>query len=125
MNKDENVPESEFSDSFVEGMYHRMAVSFFKYGAVANAYPHRVNALESLQLRLKKYEETGNTEFLIDAANFAMIEFMHPAHKEAHYKSTDSDESPGRVGRISLGKSNVTHSKNQDVFIDPEFRRKP
>ncbi len=78
-------------------MRNRMAVSFHKYGPVKAVFPHKVSALNSLQTRLREYERTGNTEFLIDAANFAMIEFMHPSHKEAHFKGTDSNESPGRV----------------------------
>lgn len=88
---------SEFSELFVQGMRDRMAVSLHKYGPIKGAYPHKVNALESLRIRLDKYTETGNTEFLIDAANFAMIEFMLPAHPAAHFKATDSNESPGRA----------------------------
>lgn len=87
---------TEFSEQFVDGMRSRMAVSFHKYGTIKDAYPHKVNAMESLRLRLDKYMSTGNTEFLIDAANFAMIEFMLPSHPEAHFKATDSSESPGR-----------------------------
>lgn len=93
----DGVPDSEFSIKFVQGMYDRMGVSFYKYGLVAKAYPKRVDAIESLIKRLDKYEETGNTEFLMDAANFAMIEFMHPSHPNAHYRPTDSTESPGRA----------------------------
>jgi hypothetical protein len=26
-----------------------------------------------------------------------MMEFMHSAHPDAHFRATDSDESPGRV----------------------------
>ena len=92
------APGSEYSKRFLEGMLARMAMSYFKYGNVADAYPSRVNAVESLKLRLEKYAETGNTEYLMDAANFAMIEFMHPAHPDAHFEATDSDGSPGRVG---------------------------
>lgn len=91
------VPGSEVSETFLKGMRDRMAMSYFKYGPVAAAYPHKVNALESLRKRLERYEETGNTEWLMDAANFAMIEFMHPAHKRAHFKPTDAHESPGRA----------------------------
>jgi hypothetical protein len=40
-----------------------------------------VNAIENLEDRLQKYKETGNTEFLVDVANMAMIEFMFPQHK--------------------------------------------
>lgn len=73
-----------------------MTVSFHKYGPIKEAYPHKISALKSLQERLKKYEETGNTEWLIDAANFAMIEYMLPSHPQAHFRGTDSGESPGR-----------------------------
>jgi hypothetical protein len=82
-----------------------MLVSFYKYGAVANAYPDRVDAIASLQQRLKLYASgdpakgiaPGNTEYLMDAANFAMIEFMHPRHPDAHFKGTDDEGSPGRI----------------------------
>ena len=97
-----NVPPSEFSAAFVQGMADRMAVSYCKYGEVADAYPQRVDAVASLKKRLERYEETGNTEWLMDVGNFAMIEFMQPRHPKAHFKATDSKESPGRewVGEI-------------------------
>jgi hypothetical protein len=91
------IPDSEFSEQFVSGMADRMGVSYCKYGAVAEAYPSRVDAIASLKARLEKYEQDGNTEWLMDVANFAMIEFMHPRHPLAHFKPTDSHESPGRV----------------------------
>jgi hypothetical protein len=87
---------TEVSHQFMQGMADRMAVSYHKYGAVAEAYPVKVDAIESLKDRLFMYRRTGNTEWLIDAANFCMIEFMCPAHENAHFESTDSDASPGR-----------------------------
>lgn len=93
----EGVPSSEFSRVFSQGCCDRMGMSFYKYGPVAQAYPHRVDAIASLKKRLERYEETGNTEYLMDVANFAMIEFQHPRHPEAHFKAEDSKASPGRV----------------------------
>ncbi len=93
----EILPSSEFSDTFVDYMKNRMAVSFHKYGKVSDAYPHKVDALESLLQRLNKYKDTGNTEWLVDVGNFAMIEFMYPRHSNAHFQGTDSNESPGRI----------------------------
>src|SRR3990167_5469554 len=46
------TPASEVSQRFFQGMADRMGVSFAKYGAVCDAYPHRVNALASLRARL-------------------------------------------------------------------------
>lgn len=76
-----------------------MLMSFYRYGKVAEAYPDKINALDSLQQRIKKYRECGNIEFLIDAANFAMIEFMHPSIPNAFFEPTDCDESPGRISK--------------------------
>jgi hypothetical protein len=95
-----------------------MSVSFCKYGAVANAYPAKVDAIESLRKRLDRYVETGNTEWLMDVSNFAMIEFMHPRHPQAHYKPTDSADSPGRVWNSGA----ITQESNTLVV---ENRRKP
>lgn len=91
------APASEFNETFVVGMRKRMAVSYHKYGLMADAARKRVDQIESLRIRLERYDETGNTEWLMDVANMAMIEFTHPLHPAAHYRPTDSDESPGRV----------------------------
>jgi hypothetical protein len=86
---------SEVSVAFIQGMADRMGVSFHKYGPLANNYPFPANAIENLKKRLSKYAEDGNTEWLMDVANFAMIEYMRPSHSEAHFRPTDSKESPG------------------------------
>ena len=91
------LPASEFDEHFVRCMKNRMTVSFHKYGAVKDAYPHKVDAMESAKVRIERYHETGNTEWLVDAANFLMIEFMLPRHKDAHFEGTDSHASPGRI----------------------------
>lgn len=93
----DGVPPSEFSLPFVQGMADRMATSFYKYGLVTKAFPVKVDAIATLKLRLAQYEETGNTEYLMDVGNYAMIEFMVPRHPEAFFKPTDSTGTPGRV----------------------------
>lgn len=97
MIRTEGVPPTEFSEQFLAGMVARMGMSFHKYGRVAEAYPDNIDALASLRERLSKYRATGNTEWLMDVANFAMIEFMYPRHDNAHFEATDSVDSPGRV----------------------------
>jgi hypothetical protein len=111
----DGIPNTEFSPPFVQGMADRMAVSYCKYGAVAEAYPARVDAIASLKKRLDRYAEDGNTEWLMDVANFAMIEFMHPRHPQAHFKATDTYESPGRVWNSGseTPAANTTSRENQ------------
>lgn len=103
-------PSSEYSTDFLQGMVSRMATSYFKYGAVADAYPNKVNAIASLEKRLALYKETGNLEWLMDLANFAMIEYMRPLHHKAHFRATDSTESPGRKW---IGEVDSSHRGNR------------
>lgn len=94
----EEILKRDFSEDFVQKMRNRIAVSHYKYGWVKDTYPKLADAVACLGQRLDLYKETGNTEYLIDVANFAMIEFMHPRQDNAHFQGTDSDASPGLVG---------------------------
>jgi hypothetical protein len=91
-----NVRASEYhSQEFHQLMVNRMIVSHHKYGKVADNYPTKQDAIKSLEQRLRLYKKTGNTEWLVDVANFCMIEFMRPKHPKAHFRATESKESPG------------------------------
>lgn len=92
--------KEEYSEKFDEIRKASMEQSFYKYGPVRANYGVNggVNAIESLKRYLAEYERTGNTEFLTDVANFAMIEFMYPSKKGASYSRTSSSESPGLAG---------------------------
>ena len=103
------------SRRFHDLMDAAMLVSAFKYGEVGDGYPERVNALSSLGARLAAYRETGNAEYLVDVANFAMIEFMHPAHGNAHYQATDVAGSPGRVATNTEIYDTPNQFKNLDL----------
>lgn len=84
---------------FMEMMRTRLEVSFQKYGpASENAKLQREEGkrmLDGLDPRIAKYDSTGNTEWLVDAANFCFLEWCFPSHDEAHFRATESHESPG------------------------------
>lgn len=88
----EKILDTEYSKVFDRLRQDAMAMSYYKYGTVRDNYgTYRcMKPLENLELRLAKYRETGNTEFLVDIANFAMIEFMYPSLPGASYRPTDS-----------------------------------
>lgn len=93
MNKDlSKILETEYSLQFDEIRKKMMITSFFKYGPMKKNYDEYkcMDTLGNIEKRIQKYKETGNTEFLCDVANFAMIEFMYPSIKGAHYQPTDS-----------------------------------
>ena len=108
------VPDSEFSQQFVQGMYDRMCVSFFKYGTAANGFPQKVDAIATLRLCLDAYAMDGNTEHLMDAGNYAMIEFMRPRHPKAHFAATDSK---GSVGRRKVDATSTITTKHNDDLL--------
>lgn len=88
----------EYSDEFDKLRKNRVEVSFYKYGpAQKNFREGRVDAIGSLELCIEKFKKTGNTEYLLDAANYAMFRFMFPMPGE-YFKPTDSSESAGTVG---------------------------
>lgn len=92
------VPLTEFDPSFVVRMINCMMVSYHKYGRVADAYPLKFSAADDVRARMAKYRADGNMHFLVDAANFAMIETMHPApERDARWGSNDAADSPGRT----------------------------
>lgn len=100
MNEIEKILQTEYSEEFDKLRKNRMVISYYKYGSIANNYGESlINAIENLEIRLKKYKETGNTEYLVDIANFAMIEFMYPKHNNKHF---DSEEHGTRLKGMTI-----------------------
>ena len=105
-----NIPTSEFCHEFVQLMADKIGISFFKYGAVEQAYPLKVDAIKSLKLRLEEFERTGNLELLPDIANYAMLRFMFPKHGD-FYTPNESGKS---VGRVWGGRSTGTEKRTEE-----------
>lgn len=80
----------EFEPEFWELMKNRMKVSGHKYGRISKKYQNCewYDMLKNIKYRVGLYEKTGNTEYLVDVANFCMIEWMAMAGK---FKATDDD----------------------------------
>lgn len=99
------ILKTEYSERFDKLRQQAMEVSYYKYGPIKQNYQkHKcMDAIGNLKRRLEEYEKTGNTEFLVDVANFAMIEFMYPEREGAYYKATDS----GAVETIGFGVNEV------------------
>ena len=89
----------DWSPLFVELMKNRVMMSHHKYGSVRKNYrTGNIDALATMKKCLDKYRETGNTEYLVDASNYVMFEFMYPQIPGAAFRATDSKESAGIVG---------------------------
>lgn len=97
----EEILKRDFSEAFVTKMKNAIETSHYKYGWANLTYPELAQACKCIEERLELYKKTHNKEYLIDVANFAMLEFMYPSFSDAKYAPTDSDKSPGLAGGIS------------------------
>lgn len=92
--------KTEYSEEVDKMRKNRVEVSFYKYGPARINFGERlVDAIKSSDLCVEKYNKTGNTEYLLDAMNYLMFEFMFPQKEGAYFKATDSKESAGHVGK--------------------------
>ena len=104
--------KEDYSERFDELRKNRVQLSRLKYGrAKKNFQTGNVDAIETMKRCVKKYQKTGNTEYLVDAANYLMFEFMYPQVLGAFFKPTDSDQSAGVVG---ITEKEMEELKNQD-----------
>lgn len=90
-------PDAERFLGGIQLMLNRMSVSHFKYGNMRDKYPESARAIDSADKRREMYDESGNTEDCLDAANFYVIEYVRPSHTAAHFEAQSSQQSPGLV----------------------------
>lgn len=93
-----DILKREYSEQFDKERKYRVEVSYHKYGpARKNFGGGRVDAIKTAELCLEAFKKDGNTEHLIDAANYLMFRFMYPYPGES-FRPTDSKESVGTIG---------------------------
>lgn len=68
---------------------NRMVFGFYRYGSFKDPGQPNYDRIGSAIYRLKKYQITGNTEYVIDAFNLCGIEFESPNHPKAHFNTID------------------------------------
>lgn len=92
------ILDGDYSVEFDKLRQNRVELSQLKYGKARDNFgAGRVDAIKTLELCLDKFKKTGNTEYLLDVANYAMFRYMFPMPGE-FFKATDSSESAGTVG---------------------------
>ena len=93
-----DILKSDYSDQFDKERKLRVEVSHHKYGPARDNFAGgRVDAIKTAELCLDAFKKDGNTEHLIDAANYLMFRYMYPYPGE-YFKPTDSSGSVGTVG---------------------------
>lgn len=98
MIKPNEILNEDYSEQADEIRKCMVIMSHYKYGSAENNFGEgRVDAIGSCEKCLKKFRETKNTEYLLDAMNYLMFRYMFPLPGE-FYRGTDSGDSAGTVG---------------------------
>ena len=87
----EQIKDLQYKSLFTKLMNNRMIIGFFRYGN-KNTRKSYYDYISSAKRRIVKYEETGNLECLVDAANILRMEFDTPQHPNAHFRAEDDGE---------------------------------
>lgn len=89
-----DLEKSEWSSLFETLMRNRMLMGAFRYGTLERK--RRIGAkwdlVGSIEGKIRKYKETGNTELLVDIANYCLIEFECGVHPSKHFNATDDED---------------------------------
>jgi len=68
---------------------NRLLIGAYRYGELHTESSKSCVSVEDIKKRLDLYTETGNLEYLVDVANYAMLEFTYSKHKNVHFKAND------------------------------------
>lgn len=87
------VRATSWDEQFLRLMFNRLLMGRLRYGSKRPS-PNQVryNYTKSVKDKIDLYEKTGNTEHLIDIANYAMLEFRHGTHPNKHFSATDDTD---------------------------------
>lgn len=69
---------------------NRLIVGAHRYGTGTIGGKAGYDYLKRVQRSLRNYQQSGNLEYLVDAANYCWLEFQAPSHPKAHFAASDS-----------------------------------
>lgn len=85
----EELRETEWNPEFVTRMQNRLVMGSFRYGLWVRPEKWDSDFIAGIRKKLVAYEESGNTEHLVDVGNYALLEFTRPKHPDAHFRAED------------------------------------
>lgn len=86
-----DLEKSEWSPTFERLMRNRMLMGALRYGTMEEKRKvgRKWDLVGGIEKKIKSYKETGNTEYLVDIANYCQIEFECGYHPNKHFAALD------------------------------------
>jgi hypothetical protein len=88
----DGIENHTWSNEFERYQRNRLLMGELRYGRVLMSNRPQFDRLEGMKKYIKKYEETGNLECLVDVANYCMLEYLEGNHPNKHFSSTEVDQ---------------------------------
>lgn len=85
----DSLRKTEWSDRFEELMRNRLVLGALRYGKIHAPGKKKYDRVSNIIERIKVYQETGNLELLVDAANLCLLEFEESDHPNKHFEPVD------------------------------------
>lgn len=87
----ERLRESEWSPRFEELMRNRLLMGAFRYGLLNAPGKKKWDRMARIHEEVQLYQETGNLEYLVDVANYCLLEFEESTHPNKHFRAADDE----------------------------------
>lgn len=88
----EELWATEWNQEFADRMHHALVMGALRgYGRMRDPYRLRHDWANIGINLLKRFQETGNKQLLVDAANMCVLEFTDGNHPLAHLDNENSD----------------------------------
>lgn len=92
----DELKRTEWIPEFEQYMRNRLVMGGIRYETFKEKLHHnKYDCLEYIRRKLREYENTGNLECLVDAANLLMIEYASPHHPHPHFTPGDDTSHVG------------------------------
>jgi len=86
----DEIFETTWDAGFLEKMFNRLLMGRLRYGT-KRVTKIRYNYTKPVGDKIRLYERTGNTELLVDIANYCMLEYRFGQHPNKHFAATDDE----------------------------------
>lgn len=84
----DELRKTEWSSLYESLCRNRMIMGYFRYGPISRPLGE-YDVCNDAIIRIRKYQETRNLEYLVDAGNMCMLAFEEGIRKKEHFCSID------------------------------------
>lgn len=90
----EELKKTEWCPEFEQLMRNRLIMGAIRYRTFAEnaaGLDNNYDRIGAAITRLQKYQQSGNDEYLVDVANFCVLEFRFGKHPKKHFHAKDDE----------------------------------